>query len=71
MDKASASNAVGTWFEYGRGRCNQTLNNWYRLIPIAIRSALKVLKQRSNTRKKKGRSLEVPDTAEGKVMQNL
>ena len=39
VDRASASYAIGTWSEYAQARCDQSLNNWYRLIPLARRSA--------------------------------
>ena len=44
VSKASTSHAQGTWFEYGRGWCDQSLNSWYRPTPQARRSALKVSK---------------------------
>ena len=53
VHRASASYAVGTWFDNGRDRCNQSLNILYRLVPLVIHSALEVLKlQRSSNRKR-------------------
>ena len=44
MYRASASYVVGPCFDYGYGRGNQSLNNWYKLITLAKRSALEILK---------------------------
>ena len=50
VDRASTPHAVGTWFEYGQCRRDQSLIiGSYRLMPLARRSALKELKQQLNT----------------------
>ena len=71
VDSASAIHAVGTWFEYGRFRCDQSLNYWYRLFPLARRSALKVLKSSNETLVYKEMKLGGTYVAEEEVMQNL
>ena len=44
MDRASASYPVCFWYEFYQDRWKQLLIDWYKLVPLAVSSALKPLK---------------------------
>ena len=55
VHRASALHAAGTRFKYGQAGATNHLYYWYRLIPLAGSSALKVLKTAMKHYYKKGK----------------
>ena len=48
MVRASPSYVVGSLLEYGLCRCNHLLDDWYKLLPLTRRLALKALRKLIN-----------------------